>query len=271
MKVKLQGSAITFAESDVMIGDGQMALLADISERIVIEPGHYAQIPTPITFAGDGRVIALIDMHAGRLAHALDTFDGNMPLHGQYFIPPRGRSDTVVVDVVNETEATILIGPGMQIGILTLQNIAIDDKRTQDQSKNASLSEKIAPPALYCPKFIEVDANPNAASDSFKKLGLRADTKNATHLEPGESALIGTGFYPDVPLGFEGRISVGADLPPSTSVFLSQRLPEDDVTIIVQNQSKAPITIPPGSEIAKYGYSAIFPVTLKSQAQDPNN
>src|SRR3546814_15465713 len=75
--------------SDVCSSD----LLADVQEVVTIGPRSHARIATPISFAGDGKTIALIDMHCGKLSHALGKFDDAISCRGEYFIAPIDRSE----------------------------------------------------------------------------------------------------------------------------------------------------------------------------------
>src|SRR3546814_19168251 len=105
--------------SDVCSSD----LLADVQEVVTIGPRSHARIATPISFAGDGKTIALIDMHCGKLSHALGKFDDAISCRGEYFLAPIDQHVQVDVDVINETDAIVLIRPGTRIGILTFINI----------------------------------------------------------------------------------------------------------------------------------------------------
>src|SRR3546814_5941924 len=73
---------------DVLLGENQLALLADVQEVVTIGLRSHARIATPISFAGDGKTIALIDMHCGKLSHALGKFDAAISCRGEYFLAP---------------------------------------------------------------------------------------------------------------------------------------------------------------------------------------
>src|SRR3546814_6268870 len=72
MTIQLKLSALHFPmqPDDVLLGENQLALLADVQEVVTFGPRSHARIATPISFAGDGKTIALIDMHCGKLSHA---------------------------------------------------------------------------------------------------------------------------------------------------------------------------------------------------------
>lgn len=261
MNVKLQGAFILFQPEDVMIGGERMALLADIDKVVTIEPGEFAQIATPITFSGDGNVIALIHMHAGRLAHALDDHLEGAPEHGQYFIPQIGTERTVVVDVVNETGATVMIRPSMQIGILTLVNLgrdAADEPVEPAVTANASLRVS----ASFKPKFLKRDYLPAYSTVDAQGVDLRADLDDAILLDPGATTLVETGFTANIPSGFEGRIRSGNDLHQGATVANSRVSSNQPVSLVIHNTNPFPITIRPGDCIANYVFAPIAAAEL---------
>src|SRR3546814_3252302 len=62
-------------------------------------------------------------MHCGKLSHALGKFDDAISCRGEYFLAPIDQHVQVDVDVINETDAIVLIRPGTRIGILNFINI----------------------------------------------------------------------------------------------------------------------------------------------------
>src|SRR3546814_12125893 len=125
MTIQLKLSALHFPmqPDDVLLGENQLALLADVQEVVTIGPRSHARIATPISFAGDGKTIALIDMHCGKLSHALGKFDDAISCRGEYFIAPIDQLVQVDVDVINDTNAIVLIRPGTRHGILNFLHI----------------------------------------------------------------------------------------------------------------------------------------------------
>src|SRR3546814_20558305 len=100
---------------DVLLGENQLALLADVQEVVTIGPRSHARIATPISFAGDGKTIALIDMHCGKLSHALGKFDDAISCRGEYFLAPIDQPVQFAVDVINETADIVLTRHGTRI------------------------------------------------------------------------------------------------------------------------------------------------------------
>src|SRR3546814_5332635 len=52
-----------------------------------------------------------------KLSHALGKFDDAISCRGEYFLAPIDQHVQVDVDVINETDAIVLIRPGTRIGI----------------------------------------------------------------------------------------------------------------------------------------------------------
>ena len=268
LQLKLQGSAIVFAKDDVMIGGNRLALLADIEHVATIEPGRFARVPTPIAFVGDGRTIGIIDMHAGRLAHATGSHEEDVPAHGEYFLPQVGAETTVFVDVVNETGATIMIRPGMRIGIMTLINMGQDDVEEPIPAPEIS-SSCIAVSASYEPEHLDPDTPPAYSSKGGNGVVLRADIPEAISIPPGRNLAVPTGFIPALPRNFEGQIRAAGDVP--EGIIVSQSLPAagQPVTIFVHNTSEEPLIIEPGSQIAQYVFTPVAIAAL--DFRDPNH
>lgn len=106
----------------VVLGPSRFALLADIEQAVTVAPGEFARIPAPLRFAGNGRAIAVVDMHAGREAHMFDDHDPAIANHGDYILAPPGVETEVVATVINESSATLMIRPGTRIGVLNFIN-----------------------------------------------------------------------------------------------------------------------------------------------------
>ncbi len=265
MDLKLQGSSITFAQEDVVLGDNRLALLADIDSIETIKPGHFARITTPIAFSGDGSTIALIDMHAGRLSHALDDHEESAPAQGEYFLPPIGEETTVSVDVVNETGATLMIRPGMAIGVMTLVNLGASlspsVQETQEPPANA-----ISISAAFEPEFISGDLIPTPSDGLNPGVELRADIEEPFTLPAGATRSFFTGFYPEVPEGYEAQARIG-DLDERVMPTLGKQIADRPAVIFLNNLTGAEVTIEPADIIARivitpvasaaYNFSAI--------------
>src|SRR3546814_13169869 len=119
MTIQLKLSALHFPmqPDDVLLGENQLALLADVQEVVTIGPRSHARNATPISFAGDGKTIALIDMHCGKPSHALGKFEDEISCRGVYFLAPIDQHVQVVVDVIKETDDLLLIRPRTRSGI----------------------------------------------------------------------------------------------------------------------------------------------------------
>src|SRR3546814_6448497 len=90
MTIQLKLSALHFPmqPDDVLLGENQLALLADVQEVVTIGPRSHARIATPIPFSGDGQTIALIDIHCGKLSPSLVKFHDAISCSRQFFLAP---------------------------------------------------------------------------------------------------------------------------------------------------------------------------------------
>jgi hypothetical protein len=119
VNIALQGEHILFERHEAMLDGSTVALLADIAAPISVEPGKTARVPTPISLQGDGMTIALLEVHAGRNPRPEDT-----ALYGTFMIPPTDRPETVFVEIVNDTAASLMIHPKVRLGVMSFQSIA---------------------------------------------------------------------------------------------------------------------------------------------------
>ncbi|AXK43763.1 hypothetical protein [Erythrobacter aureus] len=250
MDLKLQGSSITFAQEDVMIGGNRLALLADIDKVETIKPGQFARIPTPIAFTGDGNTIALIDMHAGRLSHALNEHEENVPAQGEYFLPPIGEETTVFVDVLNETTATLMIRPGMSIGVMTLVNLgAADEPAVQQNEPQAANAISIS--AVFAPEFINENYVPTQNDPLNPGVALRADIEEPFTLPAGATRSFFTGFYPEIPQGYEAQARIG-NLDERVTATLGKQIADRPAVVFLSNLTGADVTVEPADIIARF-------------------
>jgi dUTP pyrophosphatase len=255
IELRLQGTHITFEQSDVMMGDSRLALLADVDKVVTIEPRSHARIPTPIAFTGDGKTIALIEMHAGRLSHALGQEDEALSVQGEYFLPGQGGEAIVHVDVINETGATLLIRPNTRLGILTFINLGSENEDVAPVADTAGVPLK----ATFEPLFISARDRPAYASDG-SSIEIRADLAMEATVEAGATMVFTTGLSIDVPAGYEAQLRPNALLPMTVSVENRpiSSVAEHLVTIALKNSGDEPIAVKPGQAIAQL---VVTPVT----------
>lgn len=246
IQLKLQGSHITFKQNQVMLGDSRLALIADVPAPVTIQPGHYVAVPTPISFAGDGKTIALLDIHVARLRHSLPESPEAVPGHGSYFLPPIGEEATVVVDVMNDTGATFVIHPGHQIGILTFINLGAEDV---EPSSEPMVNASVDIGAIFAPTHINAADVPTYASADDVGVDLKADLDRSVTIEPNSQATIPTGLTVLPPPGYEPQILAPLNAPDTVVVRASRT--EGEIAIIVENNGDDTVTIEPADFIGQ--------------------
>jgi dUTP pyrophosphatase len=265
IQLKLAAAHFSMQPEDVLLTDSRLALLADVQDVVTIAPMSHARIPTPISFAGDGNTIALIDMHCGKLSHALDKHDGPTVGRGEYFIPPIGELVQVDVDVINETNAIIMIRPGMRIGLLDFININNEAAEpTVLQDENTILAE-------FNPVHVNPADRPRYAHDAANGTDLKADIPADLRIAPGTTVSIPTGLTIAVPAGLDAQARSDPTLPEGIVV---QRLraaaigERRQISVAVSNLGLETVTIRPGDLIAQLTFTPVIRATLQFASAD---
>lgn len=262
MKIQLNLGAANFEfnPEDVVLGENQIALLADVEQTVTIAPKSFARIATPVRFTGNGKTIALIDMYAGKMAHALGKFDGPIVARGEYFLPAIGEEVEISVDVINETNATLMIPAKTKIGILSFVNLGADDDQDYlDSSLNCDIA------ASYNPQFLDKAELPAYSHIAAHGINLRADLGEDFNIHPGESVLVPTGLKIDTPDEMIPQIRATSILP---RTVLIEHLPaaaageRQFIDLTVTNMGASVITIRPGDAIAELTFSPIVRANL---------
>lgn len=254
--INLQGTAITFAQGEVDIGDGAYALLADISEGISIPPGRFAVIPTPIWVKGDGSAVAMINVQAGRDP------EGKGAASGQYMIPSETEAERIFAVVTNHTTATIVINPKNRIGIVEFTLFGGEQEAAGSDPAEAAADENsvvhgIAVPAVYAPEHIDAAAHPFYATEGSAAFDLRADHAEEIVIAPGHRALIATGLRLAIPLGYEGQIRPRSGLAAKHGIGITNSPATIDadyrgeIKVVLQNHGQEPFTVAGGDRIAQ--------------------
>ncbi len=250
VNIVLQGQHILFEREEAMLDGSTIGLLADIPAPISIEPGKTARIATPIALQGDGRTIALIEVHAGRNPRP----EGSA-LYGAFMIPPEEDQETVVVEVINDTAASLMIHPKVRLGVLSFQSIAqASDIANEPVSHDENL---IAVKAVYKPSHIDQSVAPAYATEGAAAFDLRADLESPLTLAPGEQAMIATGLRMAIPQGFEGQVRPRSGLAAKHSISITNSPGTIDadytgeVKVLAINLGKESYTIEPSERIAQ--------------------
>src|SRR3546814_253709 len=187
-------------------------------------------------------------MHCGKLSHALGKFDDAISCRGEYFLAPIDQHVQVDVDVINETDAIVLIRPGTRIGILNFINI---NNETADAPL---LQDEYGIFAEFNPVNVNPEDRQTYANDGPNGTSLKADIAIEMHMPAVTTASISTGLTIAVPSGLEAQARASSSLPDG---LLVQRLraaaigERQEITVVVSNVGTEVITVRPGDMIAQ--------------------
>lgn len=266
IQLKLAAAFFDMRPDDIMLSDSQVALLADVQDVITIAPRSHARISTPIAFTGDGNTIALIDMHCGKLSHALGKEDDALVARGEYFLPAINEEVAVSVDVINETAATIMIRPGTRIGILTFVNINSD---AEDPALLQSTDPEVS--AQFQPEYLDAADLPAYAHAASNGIDLKADIGGTIEIEAGATKAIPTGLVITLPAGLEKQVRASNAFAKSLvmhslpAVAAGQRQP---ITLKITNIGSHPIAIQSGDDLAQLAFVPVIRAPLNFSASN---
>ncbi len=266
IQLNLGAANFEFNPEDVVLGENQIALLADVEKTVTIAPKSFARIATPVRFTGNGKTIALIDMHAGKMAHALEKFDGPIVARGEYFLPDVGEEVQISVDVINETNATLMIPAKTMLGIISFINLGSDDV---DGRQDPSIEAEVT--ASYNPQFLDKTELPAYAHIAAHGVNLRADLGEDFNIHPGESVVVPTGLKIDAPEGMIPQIRATGVLP---RTVLIEHLPaaavgeRQFIDLTVTNMGASTATVRPGDAIAELTFTPIVRANLAFADRD---
>lgn len=242
-----------------------IALIADIPKPIGIEPGNFAYVPTSLHITGDGRTIALIEIYAG----ATPVEDHQNFSDGDFIVPKPDASVQVFAKVLNRTGATLMIRPGVQLGVMNFHAIATEDHKLYVPTAPANdPSAPLRISAVYEPEFINKNLIPDYAAEGASGMDLRADLAETITITPGERQLIKTGLRVAVPQGYEAQIRPrsGLALNHGVTVLNSPGTIDAGFTgicgVILTVQGNEPFVVNPGDRIAQIVFAPIAKVLL---------
>lgn len=251
---------LQFDPSKCMLGDSTVALLADIASALAIQPKGHARIATLLSCTGDGRTIGLIDVHAGKLDHHLGTYDQAGGISGDYILPPPDADMLVSVNIINETNATLMILPMAQIGTINFQNIRPDlDGLPLIHGEEPLVS------ANFAPNHIDADEPPAYAHSASNGVGLKADIADDVEIAPGASVLIPTGLTVTAFGEVEPQIRTITGLPRTIAIH---NLPTaaagemQKIELLLTNVGSDPVTIRPSDNIAQMIFAPVIRAAL---------
>lgn len=245
--ITIRAAHINIEQADIMIGGPCVALLADLAKAITIGPMEHARIPTPIAYVGDGKTIGLIDMRAGRLRHHVEGADEDpvIAAHGEYFLPSPGEEAVVTVEVVNETGATLIINPGVQLGVMTFVTIG-----GEEQQSDTTEPEQATMEMDFHPLHLSDSRQPNYGANGG--IPLRADVGYDIKVPAHGSVVIPTGLSIKTPAGHEAQLRSSTRL--SMNLSVQNRAVDttgtDVINVVLVNNADEIVTIKQGDEIA---------------------
>lgn len=250
IELAMQGTDILLNEDDCQIDEGRMILLADIPDAVAIEPGQFARIPTPLTLLGDGRSLALIEMHIGRHHNEEDEEDNELRLkdYGEFVFLHRDTETRIIVDVINETDATVMVSPKARIGLL---NIVQTHAGGAAHSHGESEIDDFTINATYEPLHLDHCSSTQSVDRPDYSYRLKADIPYQSEVQSGEKLLVPTGLRMEIPAGFEAQLRPNDTFEQSAIMKISHNTLGGQIAVSFTNTKNEAITILPAQDIAE--------------------
>src|SRR5690606_8200733 len=127
----------------------------------------------------------------------------------------------------------------------------------------------IAVEAEYTPKHIDPEMLPAYAQGS-PGIALRADLPSPVTIDPGLSLVVPTGFRSEIPTNIDAQLRPGRDLKDGVLVAQARQTSDGEVKVFIQNNTRSPVAVKPGVEIARMVLIPVAMAALDFQSTNSN-